>query len=33
MHVFWMWAVNATDEYLELFGKQTAEMLIERYRR
>ena len=25
MHIVEMWAVNATDEYLEWFGKQTAE--------
>ena len=25
VHIIEMWAVNATDEYLEWFGKQTAE--------
>jgi hypothetical protein len=25
VHIIAMWAVNATDEYLEWFGKQTAE--------
>ena len=25
VHIVGMWAVNATDEYLEWFGKQTAE--------